>query len=398
MKTAGIICEYNPFHLGHFSHIEKTKETISAGTGDDIAIVCVMSGNFVQRGDLAVFNKQARAKMAILNGADLVIELPTPYVLQSAEGFAKAGVYILDKLGICDHISFGSESGDIKILQEAASAIVTDRAHLLTKEWLETGISYASAQQKAADTLLGVKAGVFTSPNNVLGIEYLKALSKYGSQMKPVTIRRTGGDHDSDTGYSATALRKSFLGGNLPMPLMSGSAFAVSLEEIASGRGPVSMTLAEQAILSRLRALDDYSTIPGTSEGLDKRLKRYATTESSITSILEKVKTKRYTMARIRRMLMCAALGIKAEDTTTPPPYIRILAMNATGMKLLSKARKKTKLPIITKPASVNKLREQAINLFNLESLATDLYVLAYQNENERKGTSEWLKIPLVIE
>ena len=394
MKTVGIICEYNPFHLGHASHIEQTRLAL----GGDAAVVCVMSGNYVQRGDFAIFNKHARAKMAIHSGADLIIELPTPYALLSAEGFAKAGVFILDKLGICEYLSFGSESGSIETLHDAALAIASDKAQTLTKAWLGKGMSYASAQQKAADALLGARADVFKSPNNVLGIEYIKALEKYGSTMRPITVRRTGGDHDGDTGYSASALRKVLLRGSVPLALMTGPAAAASLEEIVTGRGPVSIKKAELAVLSRLRALDDYSNVPGASEGLDHRFKRFAASESSVSAILKQVKTKRYTMSRLRRMLMCATLGIKKEDVSDPPPYIRVLALNETGMNLLGMARKKAELPIITKPASVLKQSDFAVRLYNLEAAATDFYVLAYPKEEERVGGQEWRQSPIVVE
>ena len=402
MKTVGIICEYNPFHLGHFGQIEKTKQALCNSKTDDvngdIAIVCIMSGNYVQRGDLAVLNKHARAKMAIYCGADLVIELPATYALQSAVGFAKAGVFILDRLGICDYLSFGSEAGDINQLCEAADAIRSESANTITREWLGKGVSYATAQQKAADVLLGAQSELFRSPNNVLGIEYIKAIKRYSSVMHPITVLRTGGDHDSDTGYSASALRKSFLQNTVPAQMMPKHAVAISLDELASGRGPVSMETAEIAILSRLRAIEDYSGVPGISEGLERRFKRFAVCEASINSILTKVKTKRYPMSRLRRILMCAVLGIKVENAESPPPYARVLAMNTKGMELLKKARKITKMPIITKPASVSKLCESAIKIFNLEASATDFYVLTYPNVNERSGGQEWRQSPAIVE
>jgi len=328
---------------------------------------------------------------------DLVIELPTPYVLQSAEGFARAGVYLLEKLGICDYISFGSESGDIDILRFAAEVITSETANNLTRQWLDTGISYALAQQKAANAVMGTQGDVFNSPNNVLGIEYIKAVSSYFSKMEPITIRRIDGEHDSDVGYSASAVRKQLLKGIIPISLIPDFVYDICADEISSGRGPVSISHAEQAIVSRLRAIEDYSTVPNTSEGLEKRFRRYATTEASITSILTNVKTKRYTMARIRRILMCAALGITTHDTAKPPPYIRVLAMNTTGMRLLNKARKKAKLPIISKPASVYDMNDTAVKLFESEAAATDLYVLAYRKEEERKGAQEWRLSPIVI-
>ena len=424
MKTAGIICEYNPIHFGHACHIEKTR----AAMGDGSGIVCAMSGNYVQRGDFAVFGKQTRAEAAVRCGADLVVEIPTPYVLSSAEGFAASGVYILDKLSICDHLSFGSESGDIEALKEVAVAIVSEKADALTREWLGKGLPYASALQKAADEALGGRSEILRSPNNLLGVEYLKALSKLKSSMQPITVRRTEGAHGGETGYSASAVRKEMLCRNretwhnltcgqsgealLAQPfrsrlcrnretwqdLMPQAAADVFAEEIAKGRGPVSMKSYEQAMLSRLRALGDFSNIPGASEGLDRRFSRYTASEPTISGILESIKTKRYAMSRIRRMLICACLGITAADVHEPPPYIRVLAMNRMGMRLLKEAHGHAELPIITKPASAGRILGRAAEIFKKESAATDFYVLSYQDENERRGGQEWRKTPVVID
>ena len=393
MKAVGIICEYNPLHLGHTGHFEKTRLAL----GGDCAVICVMSGNFVQRGDFAVFNKHARAKAVVQCGADLVIELPSPYALSSANGFADAGVYILDRLGVCGYISFGSESGNIGTLREAAEAIATKEADMLIKEWLDKGISYAAAQQKAADAVLGAQSEVFRYPNNLLGIEYLKAIAAYESPLKPITVKRTGGEHDSDTGLSATALRKMLQRGDKPWGYMPDAAATEYKEEIGAGRGPVFMDQGELAILSRLRAAKSFSGLPGAAEGLEHRMMKYAATEPTIQAILEKVKTKRYAMSRLRRMIICACLGITASDTQNPPPYIRVLAMNCIGMEILALARKKTRLPIITKPASAKKLPAGAAELFEKESAATDFYALAYPGTNNRTGSQEWRQSPKII-
>jgi predicted nucleotidyltransferase len=353
-----------------------------------------MSGNFVQRGDFAIFNKHARAKAAVQSGADLVLELPLPYALSSAEGFADAGVYILDRLGVCEYISFGSESGDIGALNEAAEAIVSKKADMLTKEWLDKGLSYAAAQQRAADAVLGARSEVFRYPNNLLGIEYLKAIKAYESPLRPLTVKRTSDEHDSDTGLSSFVLRKTLMRGDKPWGLMPDAAVLVYMEEIVAGRGPVFINQCELAILSRLRAVKNYSELPGATEGLEHRLMRSAEAEPTFEAILEKVKTKRYTMSRLRRMLLCACLGITAADTQKPPPYIKVMAMNRTGMKVLAEARKKTRLPIITKPASAKSLPGRGLDIFNKEAAATDFYVLSYQGENNRCGGQEWRQTP----
>ena len=393
MKTIGIICEYNPFHLGHLGHIEKTKEIID----EDACVICVMSGNFVQRGDFAILNKHARAKMAVLCGADIVIELPTPYALLSAGGFAKAGVYLLESLGVCDYISFGSESGDIETLTNAANVIKSDEAESYIKDGLSEGLSYAAAQQRAADAILGEKSFIFNTPNNLLAIEYIKALDEIGAKMKPLTVQRTGGAHDSDTGYSATALRKTLIRGEVPIAQMPGAAVAVCLEEIVLGRGAISMADAEPAILSRLRNIESFTNLPGATDGLDRRFLKYAKVMPSVNSILESIKTKRFAMSRIRRMMMCAVLGITSDDIKNMPAYIRILAMSKKGMTTLRRISKTAALPVITKPASVFKQNKQVERAFKLEAAATDFYALFYAKEENRLGGGEWRQSPIII-
>ncbi|MCL2401263.1 MAG: nucleotidyltransferase family protein [Oscillospiraceae bacterium] len=394
MGTAGIICEYNPMHSGHMKHIEETKRRL------DCAIVCVMSGNFVQRGDFAVFSKHARAETAVKAGADLVLELPTPYVLSSAEGFAKAGVCILDQLGICDYISFGSESGDIEDLKTAADALALDETDTLTKEWLNQGLPYAQARQKAAEAVLGSKAALILTPNNLLGIEYIKAIYALGTTMTPMTVKREGDAHDSATGVSGSALRKMLAFGKRPWSYMPQTAALVCIEALKAGRAPVLMKAGELAMLSRLRGMSeaDFAQLPGAVEGLDKRFFRYAATAPTVETILEKVKTKRYAMSRLRRMLLCACLGITAEDSAKPPPYLRVLAMNGVGRELLRDIGKRTTLPIITKPASAHELPARARELFYKEAAATDFYALAYPNEKQRAGAQEWTISPRVVE
>jgi len=393
METAGIICEYNPFHLGHAAHIDMTRKAL----GGDCGVVCVMSGNYVQRGEPAIFNKHARAEMAVRCGADLVVELPSPYALSSAEGFARSSVYILEMLGVCGHLSFGSESGDIGALREAAESIVTTEANEHIKLWLDKGLPYATAQQKAADAVMGEKSDIFKSPNNLLGIEYIKAISTFGFSMRPITVKRVGGDHDGDAGYSASAVRKMLSKGSDFRASTPCAVAKVCDDEISAGRGPVLLKQLELAILARLRAIDDFSELQGATEGLDRRFMRFVESEPTVAAIFEGVKTKRYAMSRLRRMLMCAVLGITANDTMLPPPYIRVLAFNRKGMVLLRAARKKSELPIITKPASVYKLSGRAVSLFCREVSATDFYVLAYRDEKNRSGGQEWRQSPLCL-
>jgi len=213
-----------------------------------------------------------------------------------------------------------------------------------------------------------------------------------------MTVKRTGGAHDGDAGYSASALRKALYRLEAQWEAVPDAAAGVYMEEISAGRGPVSVKSCEIAVLSRLRAIGDFSMLPGASEGLDRRFLRYAATEPTVAELLDKVKTKRYAMSRLRRMLMCACLGITDADTLEPPPYIRVLALNRTGISLLKTARVTAKLPIITKPASAQKLPGRAAEMFYKEAAATDFYVLAYPDEKNRAGGQEWRKSPRVVE
>jgi len=229
-------------------------------------------------------------------------------------------------------------------------------------------------------------------------VEYLKAIAASGARLCPVTIKREGAAHDSESGRSASALRKILLRGEIPEGDVPDTALSVYLEEIAAGRGPVSMKACEPAILSRLRLTGDFSHLPAVSEGLDRRFMRYAASEPTIGRLLDKMKTKRYAMSRLRRLLMCACLGITAAVTSEPPPYIRVLAMNHTGANMLRAAGKTNRLPIIIKPAAALSLPAPAADMFRLEAAATDLYVLAYRNEDSRAGGQEWRRSPIVVD
>ncbi len=395
MKTAGIICEYNPIHNGHVRHVAQTRTLI----GEECAVICAMSGNFAQRGDFAVFEKHARAASAVAAGADLVIELPLPYVLSSAEGFARGGVTLLEALGVCGYISFGSEAGETESLRALAECLSSAEMAGLIKEELKTGVSYAHARQKAASRILGKKADALKTPNNILGIEYLRALDAAHSAMAPLTIPRSDSAHDGGGTESASALRRLLKEDKEPWALMPASAAAILKEETALGRGPVFMDTVETAVLARLRMLDEdaFARLPDASEGLDLRLMRFSKSMPSVQSVLDHTKTKRYAMSRLRRMLLCAALGIRAEDSFLPPQYIRVLAGNKTGLRVLREIKEKSKLPIITKPAMSYALSGAAQAMFKKEADATDFYVLAYPKPENRSGGQEWTISPRII-
>ena len=395
MKTAGIICEYNPLHDGHVLHMRETREKL----GEDCGIVCAMSGNFVQRGSFAVFEKHARAHAAVLCGADLVVELPTAVSLSSAQRYAEGAVRILDMLGVCTHLSFGSECGDLDALAAAAGCLRSAEADGILKAWLEKGVSYAAARQKAADKLLGPGAEVLKTPNNILAVEYLSALISAGSSMTPLTVTRTGGEHDGYAGLSASAVRSLLLTGEYAWDNVPAEAARIFEDEVASGRGPVSGELCEEAVLAVLLRMskNDYVNLPDAGEGLGERLYRFVVTEPTTADVLMQAKTKRYAFSRLRRMMMCAYLGITAADIGAPPAYIKVLAMNGHGREILRGAAEKCPVPIITKPASALSMAESVTDAFVREAKMTDLYVLAFPDARQRAGGQEFRNSPIVV-
>ncbi|MGM9522318.1 MAG: nucleotidyltransferase family protein [Oscillospiraceae bacterium] len=398
MRIAGIICEYNPFHTGHALHIERTRALL----GEDTAIVCVMSGNFVQRGEPAILRKHARAEMAVRCGADLVLELPVPWATASAERFALGGVSILNGTGIVRHIAFGSECGDVQKLMAAASALVSDEAHAIVRKTLETGVSYAAARQTAADRLLGEDACILRQPNNILGIEYLKAISRLNAEIEPVTIGRIATEHDgaaADGLAPASKLREFINSGERISQFLPSGAMEILEREIKNGLAPVTLSPFEQAILYRLRTMseEEYSRLPDGGEGLWMRLMRYGRTEPTYRRVLECTKTKRYALSRIRRMVLSALLGITADISEQLPPYIRVLAFNGRGQKLLHEMKSTARLPIITKPAAAKDLPEKARKIFEIEAGAGDIYALMYPEVLCRAGGQEWTTGPVIV-
>ncbi|NLH00380.1 MAG: nucleotidyltransferase family protein [Clostridiales bacterium] len=394
MKIIGIIAEYNPFHNGHMYHIEESRKSVS----EDTAVVCVMSGDFVQRGEAAIFSKYARAEAAVMCGADLVLELPLPWAISSAEKFSEGAVGLLDALGCIDYISFGSECGDLEILSKISSSLLNPSVHASIADELKTGISYASARQNAAAKQIGELAKYLSTPNNILAVEYLKALQNLASGIKPITVRRFGAGHDEEGG-SASSIRGMIAAGKSISAYVPHRAMEVYARETEQGRGPVTMSSLECAILSRLRMLkeSDFASLPDYAEGLSNRIYSAARTETSLESIYSSVKTKRYALSRIRRMCISAALGIKAGDTDGIPPFARILALNEKGRNVAKIISEKSSIPVIAKPAAVRRQPCECQRIFELGSAAHDLYVLGYRSLSEHRGDADWRESPRII-
>ena len=368
MKVSSLICEYNPFHNGHKYMIDKMREN-----GCEYIIAC-MSGNFTQRGDFAVFDKYSRTKTALQNGIDLVIELPVIYSCATAEKFAFGGVYILNALGCINEIYFGSECGNVDILKNTADILQSAEISEKIKKYLSLGQTFAKARENAVADIDKISAEILKSPNNILGIEYIKALNKINSPILPQTIQRVGSEHDSltvcENTASATLIRKMIYENNqefkkyIPSPVFS---------EIHDFKK------LETAVLYKLRmmSLEDFKNLPDISEGLENRLYSAVRSGTSIEQILSLAKTKRYTLARLRRILLYAFLGITQNDCNMLPQYIKILGFSQNGKNILRTMRETAKLPVIMRYSDVKKLSPSAQYLYALESRCDDIYALS---------------------
>ena len=328
--VTGIICEYNPLHLGH----KKQLGIINAADPDGI-IVCLMSGNYVQRGKPAIVDKSIRAKAAVMAGADLVLELPVTAALSSAEGFAAEGVRILSHF--CTHLCFGAESAQAQQLMQTASALLSEDFSLALREQLEKGLSFPAARAKALE---GMGISAVSKPNDILAVEYCKAILAQGSSLIPWPIQRGGDYHDEtadEENPSATALRK--------LMLESGMWLDYVPEEVRDCFRDANLhtiDAGERAILSRLRTMTDaeFEAIPFGSEGLWRKLMHNARRFACLEDVLTATKSKRYTRTRLDRMVMCAFLGITQTDLESDVPYTRVLAFNDTGRRILKQAKK----------------------------------------------------------
>ncbi len=379
MKLAAVICEYNPFHNGHKFHIEETRQKTKAD-----AIVAIMSGNFVQRGDLAIFDKSLRAEAAISCGADLVLELPTLYASASAEFFAHNAIKILNALGGIDFLSFGAESCHTHLIMQIAKLLADEPEYLSAKikQNLTEGLSYPAARSKALGEVLGRNAeDVLSTPNNILGIEYAKALIQTGSSITPCPILRQGAAHDSNLASkniaSATYVRKLIYSNNWTAAKEYIPGSAAELFEKAQVH---SIKALENAILCELIKVPAHKlkSISDVSEGIENRIKEAALTSHTLDELIDKVKTKRYTHSRIRRIVLSAYLGITKELRQTPPQYIHILNHNEIGQKIIAAAKKSTALPLVRNTSQINKLKDPLVKTqWELQRTFDNIYNLA---------------------
>ncbi len=392
----GIIAEYNPFHNGHFYHLEESKK--QSGCNYSVA---VMSGNFVQRGEPAIINKWDRAGMAVLNGIDLVLELPTVYSISSAENFAEGAIKLLDSLSIVDTFSFGAEASNLNILNEFAEILYQEPAEYISilNHELSKGISYPKARENALLMYLNdirKYANVLSSPNNILGIEYLKALKRLRSRMIPFSIERLGPKHDEltieDNISSASYIRKLIEKNksNQTSSLLPRFSYSILENCIKKGNVVSSLKCFEKEILYCLRKMtcEEIANLPDVTEGLENLIKDSANSCNSITELISKIKTKRYTETRIKRILLYTLIGITKKDMALSRkhvPYVRVLALNNNGKKLLSDiAISNPKLPIITsvKRFMDSNPNKNLLNMLQKDIFATNVYTLGYEYDS----------------
>lgn len=378
MAVVGVICEYNPFHRGHLRQFVEIRRQF----GGETAVVCCMSGDFVQRGEPAVFSKFVRARAAVACGADLVVELPLTRALSSAEGFADGGVAVLDGLGCVDVLSFGSETGTVEPLMATAQVLLEPEFDAVLREELEKGVSFAAARARAAARLGGDEA-LLRCPNDILAVEYCKAILRRGSRLVPHTVQRQGDYHALEAdpeNPSATAVRGLMERGENWRPYVPEAAVAV-----LEGQTQHFLSCGERAVLARLRTMtdEDFARLPFASEGLHYKLAAACRRETSVAAIAAAVKSKRYAYARIIRMIQCAYLGLTAEDLRQPVPYVRALAFTDRGRALLRLAREWGSLPVVNAGEAPSDARYYA-----LERRAADLYGL-YARGNPEPGGAE---------
>ena len=386
----GIVSEYNPFHNGHLRHLNYSKEvTKSAFT------VCVMSGNFTQRGDTALIDKWTRAEMALKAGVDLVVELPTLYATSSAENFAEGAIKILHSLGVVDYISFGSEIGELSPLNDIADILYKEPkefSSLITRQ-LKSGLSYPKARELAISMYFGSSkkfSEILENPNNILGIEYLKAIKKYKSNITPLTVKREYSDYNSKSVKnglaSSTAIRDMIQNKKNIHYVVPFETYELMEEKIQAGEIIPSLAVFEKQILYNLRKMtvQEIANLPDVSEGLEYRIKEAANISNSLETLIVNIKTKRYTQTRIQRILLYSLLGITQKDINMSKrtvPYIRILAFNKHGKRIISAiAANNPRLKIIV---SLKKFMETNLdnnlrNMISKDILATNIYTLGY--------------------
>ena len=399
-RVLGIIAEYNPFHNGHMYHLQKAKEQSGAKY-----CICVMSGNFVQRGNTSIVNKWKKAEMALLNGVDLVIELPTIYSVASAEGFSLGAIKLLNNLKIVDAISFGTETSDFAALNNISSIVNEEpmKYKSILNSELKKGLSFPKARENALMLYLNDNKrydNILNTPNNILAIEYLKALKKIKSTIQPIPVKREKVYYNDnvivDEFASATAIRKLLKNEEFSeiRKVVPKSTYQILEKETELGNVVLDLSRYEKEIIYNLRRMtvSEIAELPDVNEGLEHSLKNAANYSNDITNLINIVKTKRYTVTRIQRILICVLLGITKRDVgmaKKTEPYIRVLGFNEKGKELISRINKQN--PKATVITSVKKFQDKNNNnknskiykrLLDIDIFSTNVYTMACKSES----------------
>ncbi len=411
MSIYSSIVEYNPFHSGHLYHLNRIKSF-----KDCEAVIVVMSGNFVQRGEPAIIDKWSRTEIAIKNGIDLVIELPLAYSIQDARGFAYGAISLLSSMGIVDKVVFGSESSDMERLKKIASVLVDEPQEfkIFMKKYLKEGLSFPNARRYAIANIINESADLISRSNDILGLEYVYSLMKLKSSIEPLTIKRQGADYNDfnmrENFSSATAIRSHIREkGNLDVDVPDYTKQVLE-REFKLGRGPIFYENVSDLILSmlNLKTKDELRTIHGVTEGLENRIKKFLPWVGEINELLGKIKTKRFTYTRLKRTMLNILFGITKEDIKIfnlyGPQYIKVLGFNDTGKKILSKMREEALLPVIVLSSQFYRRKKLSSEInydvfkrqFELELVATQIYKLLFKDPSLRKTYSDFRE-PLYI-
>lgn len=397
-NVLGIIGEYNPFHNGHLYQLKQSVDMVKAKS-----TVLVLSGNFVQRGDCALVDKWKRAEMALKNGIDLVIELPVLYSISSADGFASGAIRTLKALKVVNHLSFGSECGNIKILSDFANVLSNEPSEFqaLLQHELSKGVSFPKARENALLLYLNdirKYSNILNCPNNTLGIEYLRALNNNDCKtIKPITIKRQSVEYNSletVNGFaSATAVREMVNNNDYDrlFSSMPKASYEILMDSLRSGEFVNGLQDFEKEILFVLRCMsrEEISNLPAVSEGLENAIKEAASTCNSLEELIQKVKSKRFTRTRLQRIMLYALLGYTKKDmefVQESVPYIRVLGFTQKGKSLLSEiSESNQRLKIITsvKQFTDECKNKKVLSLLEKDIKSTDIYTLAYKKNSQ---------------
>jgi len=411
-RVLGLVVEYNPFHYGHLHHLHESIRLINPDY-----IVAVMSGNFCQRGEPAIVNKFARTRVALMNGVDLVLELPVVYATQDAGGFAIGSVGVLHKSGVVTDMVFGSESGDIDFLRKVANILVnqTPEFQEAFKKQLKLGYSYPNARKYALMDVLNGEVSKLSKSNDILGIEYVKSIIQYESSIEPHVIKRMGADYNDEQFKgkfsSASAIRRSIKVGEFEhsKEALPPATYEVLYEEFSKGRGPIFWEDLEFVIgMFRKLKREDFEKIYSFNEGLDLRFYEAARESGDLQRFVEMVKAKRFTYSRIRRAILHVLLDMDKEriekSNALGPQYLRVLGFNSKGRELLKQIKKQSEVPIISTASLYKQVLEDAqkqnmegkrlwkidrelfIWQFERDILASDIYTFLYPNKSLRSA------------